>query len=118
MARNGYLHRRRKALRERALRMNKVRWEEDRRRRDEDTPERMRQIEEVRVENLPRTEGDVLGRLEWVDSRTGRARRWVVRIGARADQVTLETPCGKRTGSHGWAWMMDHLRGFLCGRKG
>jgi hypothetical protein len=40
-----------------------------------------------------------------------------VRIGDRADRVTLHAPDGRSTKSHGWAWVMDHLRGFLCGSK-
>lgn len=79
--------------------------------------ERIREMEEWDVQNLPRKTGDTLGCLQWNDFRTGKVRRWTVRIGARMDQVTLHSPDGRFTQSHGWSWVMDHLRGFLCGRK-
>lgn len=69
------------------------------------------------VQNLPRKTGDPLGCLQWTDFRTGRVRRWTVRIGDRIDRVTLHCPDGRQTASHGWSWIMTHLRGFLCGRK-
>jgi hypothetical protein len=77
----------------------------------------MREMEEIEVLNLPLKKGDAIGCLQWRDFRTGRVRRWVVRIGDRSDRVTLECPSGKATASHGWTWVMDHLRGFLCGSK-
>lgn len=81
------------------------------------TPEVLREIAEIEVQNLPRKPGDALGCLQWTDFRTGRVRRWTVRIGDRIDRITLETPDGRKTASHGWTWAMDHLRGFLAGRK-
>lgn len=79
--------------------------------------ERIRELAEIEAQNLPRSRGDALGCLEWRDFRTGKVRRWVVRIGARIDQITLETPDGRKTASHGWTWALDHLRGFLAGTK-
>lgn len=102
---------------ETSARANKARWDADRARRDAEAPEIARHLEEIEVENLPRRQGDALGCLQWQDFRTGKVRRWVVRIGARIDQVTLEVPGGKPTLSHGWTWVMDHLRGYLAGRK-
>ncbi len=93
-----------------------VRWQRDRERRDAEEPVRMRALAEIEAMNLPRKQGDALGCLQWTDFRTGRVRRWVVRIGNRADRVTLES-ADRQTGSHGWTWVMDHLRGFLAGRK-
>jgi len=61
--------------------------------------------------------GDALGCLQWHDFRTGRVRRWTVLRGDRLDRVVLRSPDGRQTGTHGWTWVMDHLRGFLCGRK-
>lgn len=29
---------------------------------------------------------------------------------------TMESPNGRKTGSHGWSWALDHLRGLLAGR--
>lgn len=81
------------------------------------TPEYLRDMEEIEIANLPRKKGDALGSLQWTDFRTGKVRRWTVRIGARRDQITLHSPDGRGTGSHGWSWVMDHLRGYLAGTK-
>lgn len=64
----------------------------------------------VAVENLPRTAGDVLGVMQWTCARSGRVRRWVVRIGDRADRITVEAPGEQPTRSHGWAWFLAMLR--------
>jgi hypothetical protein len=79
--------------------------------------ERTREIEEWHVQNLPRKTGDAIGCLQWTEFGTGKVRRWTVRIGDRIDRITLESPDGRKTGSHGWSWALDHLRGFLAGRK-
>ena len=115
--RRSYTRRKINALRERGKRMAETRWKLDRARRDAEMPERIREIAEIEAENLPRKQGDALGTMQWTDFRTGKVRRWTVRIGDRIDRVTLESPAGKRTSSHGWTWIMDHLRGFLAGRK-
>lgn len=86
-------------------------------RRMVDAPARLRELAEIETQNLPRKQGDPLGALQWHDFRTGKVRRWVVRIGDRIDSVTLESPDGRKTASHGWSWALDHLRGFLCGTK-
>ena len=78
-----------------------------------DLHERVRELEEIEIQNLPRQTGDALGCLQWTDYRTGRARKWVVRIGARCDQITLELPGGKPSKSHGWAWALTKLRRHL-----
>ena len=78
-----------------------------------DLHERMRELEEIEVQNLPRRAGDALGCLQWTDYRTGRVRKWIVRIGSRRDQVTAHTPDGRTTLSHGWTWLMNHLRSKL-----
>ena len=88
-----------------------------RERRMADLPERLRELEEIEAQNLPRKQGDTLGCLQWTDHRTGKVRKWIVRIGDRRDRITLESTDGRKTGSHGWTWMLDHLRGFLAGRK-
>jgi hypothetical protein len=93
-----------------------VRWE--RARRSAECSAIERELAEVAVQNLPRREGDAIGCLQWADFRTGKVRRWVVRIGDRIDRVTLESSNGRRTRSHGWTWVMDRLRGYLAGRKG
>ena len=80
-------------------------------------PERLREMAEWDVQNLPRKQGDPLGSLQWVDFRTGKVRRWTVRIGARRDQITLHAPDGRSTKSTGWSWALAHLRGFLAGTK-
>jgi hypothetical protein len=106
-----------KASSERGKRMAAARWKLDRQRRDAEMPARIREIAEIELINLPRNQGDALGCLQWTDFRSGKVRRWIVRIGDRADRITLESPGGKPTRSHGWTWVLDHLRGFLCGRK-
>jgi len=98
------------ALREHGRRMAKARWSNDRARRDAEMPERIAEIRQIETENLPRSAGDVLGTLQWADARTGKVRRWVVRIGDRADQITVEFPGEKRSDSHGWAWFLSGLR--------
>lgn len=66
--------------------------------------------------SMPR-EGDAIGSLEYRCFRTGKVRRWTILKGDRADRVMLRNPDGRKTKSHGWTWVMDHLRGFLAGRK-
>ena len=120
LARNRRIRKRRGSCwtTESSRRANACRWRIDNEQRQAGEAERVRELAEMEVENLPRAEGDALGCLAWTDFRTGRVRRWVVRIGARVDQVTVEDGAGRRTGSHGWTWVLDHLRGFLAGRKG
>lgn len=79
-------------------------------RRMADLTERLREMEEIEVQNLPRSTGDALGCLTWIDYRTGQTRKLVIRIGARRDQITLESPGGKPSKSHGWAWALTKLR--------
>ena len=109
-----------KALSERGKRMAAARWKADRERRDAEMPERIRELEEIAIDNLPRQCGDALGCLQWSDFRTGKVRRWVVRVGDRRDRVTVEGPGKAASASHGWTWLMRCLRGHLCrygGRK-
>jgi hypothetical protein len=93
--------------------MNRARWKADGARRDAAMLERMRHMAEIEVENLPRKQGDALGCLQWTDFRSGKVRRWIVRIGDRIDRITLESPGGKPTISHGWTWVMTKLRSIL-----
>src|SRR6478609_9131592 len=92
--RGGYTQRRIKALSDRGKRMAEARWKADRARRDAGIAERIRELAEIEAQNLPRKQGDPLGCLQWTDFRTGKVRRWVVRIGDRCDRVTLEVPSG------------------------
>lgn len=92
---------------------NRARWDADRKRRDKEEPERLREMAEIHALNLPKAEGDLLGTLQWTEARTGKVLRWVVRIGDRSDRITLEAPGGKRTGSHGWTWALEKLRKYL-----
>jgi hypothetical protein len=52
-------------------------------RRMEHMAERLREMAEWDVQNLPRKQGDALGCLQWTDFGTGKVRRWTVRIGSR-----------------------------------
>ena len=85
--------------------------------REAGMPARIRELAEIEIMNLPRKQGDALGSLQWTDFRTGKVRRWIFRIGSLADQVTMHNPDGRGTASHGWTWIMDHLRGHLAGRR-
>ena len=67
--------------------------------------------------NPPLREGDAMGSLEWRDFRSGRVLRWTILRGDRVDRVILKHPDGRKTKSHGWTWVTDHLRGYFAGRK-
>lgn len=97
--------------------MNKARWDAVRAKQDAEMPERIRELAEIETENLPRKQGDALGCFQWTDFRTGKVRRWTVKIGQRADQITLHSPDGCDTGSHGWTWVMVKLRKHLTNRQ-
>lgn len=98
-------------------RANAARWAADRARRDAEEPARLRELAEIEAINLPRRPGDVIGCLQWTDYGTGRVRRWTVRRGDRSDRMTVHSPDGRATRSHGWTWILNHLRGFLAGTK-
>lgn len=102
---------------EKARKMGIASQASQRARRDADESERLRELAEIEIENLPRKEGDALGCLQWTDFRTGRVRRWTIRTGDRRDRITMQATDGRVTGSHGWAWVLTHLRPYLCGRK-
>ena len=112
-----YNQRKAKALSERNRQRALFRWKLERERRDAEEPARIREMAEMEIINLPRKQGDAIGCLQWADFSTGKVRRWTVRIGDRIDRITLESPDGRKTASHGWTWVLDHLRGFLAGRK-
>ena len=113
----GYTRHRINVLSERGKRMAEARWKLDRERRDAEIPERIRELAEIEAQNLPRKQGDPIGCLQWTDFRSGKVRRWTVRIGNRTDRITLHSPDERSTASHGWTWVMDHLRGYLADRK-
>ena len=110
----GYTARKINGLRDRGRKMAAARWSADRARLDAEEPERLMAMEEVSIQNLPHQLGDPLGCRQWTDYRTGRVRRWVIRIGDRADRVTIETPGNPPSKSHGWSWVMTKLRAHLC----
>lgn len=111
---SSYTRRRINALRERGKRMAEARWKADRERRDAEMPQRIRAIAEIETINLPRRQGDALGCLQWTDFRTGKVRRWTVRIGCRRDRITVEAPGAKPSASHGWTWFLTQLRKHTC----
>jgi hypothetical protein len=73
-----------------------------------------RALAEIEIENLPRRQGDALGCLQWTDFRSGKVRRWTVRIGDRLDRITIEAPGCKPSPSHGWTWFLVMLRKRIC----
>lgn len=93
--------------------MNRARWDADRARRDAEAPARMRELAIIEAENLPRRAGHHLGTLEWHDAATGQTRRWVVRIGKRVDQITIEAPGLNPSRSMGWSQFLTMLRKHL-----
>ena len=95
--------------------MARARWAAERARIEALRPEIEARLAEIRAWNLPKAEGDYLGTLQWTEARTGKVRRWVVRIGDRAGRITVEAPGGKKSGSHGWTWFMTKLRSCLSG---
>jgi len=72
-----------------------------------------RALAEIEIENLPRRQGDSVGCLQWQDFRTGKVRRWTVRIGDRIDRITVESPGDNPSPSHGWTWFLTQLRKHL-----
>jgi hypothetical protein len=108
-----YTRRKIKALRERGKRMAAARWAKDRARREAEMPDRIRELAEIEIENLPRRQGDALGCLQWTDYRSGKVRRWVLRIGDRSDRFTVEIPGGQPGKSRGWTSLLARLRHHL-----
>jgi hypothetical protein len=109
-----YNSKRLNAIREKAQAMARARWAKDRARRDADQPTRERELAIIEAENLPRRQGDMLGFLQWTDARTGQTRRWTIRIGDRADRLTIEAPGQLPSASHGWTWILNKLRSKLA----
>lgn len=95
--------------------MARARWAAERARVDALRPEIEAHLAEIHAWNLPKAEGDLLGTLQWTEARTGKVRRWYVRIGDRVDRITVEAPGGNRSGSHGWTWFLAKLRACLSG---
>ena len=112
MTRNRFIRKRRGTswTSESSKRANRARWEADRARRDDEESERIREMMEIRAMNYPHNPGDVLGILQWVDAYDGKVRRWVVRIGERRDQITLEFPGQDRSRSTGWSSGLVQIR--------
>lgn len=109
-----YNRRKHNAMREKGKRMAAARWQAERARQNAEMPARIRELEGISIQNLPHRRGDPLGFLQWTDFRTGRVRRWIVRIGDRIDRVTIETPGNPPSKSHGWTWFTEKIRAHLC----
>jgi len=114
---NNYTRRRINALRERGRRMAEARWKLDRERIDAEMPDRIRELAEIEIENLPRKPGDPLGCLQWHDFRTGKVTKRVIEIGDRVDRICIRKPDGTRSRSHGWTWFLEHFRKAVCQHK-
>ena len=83
--------------------------------RNLETPDRIRELEEIEVQNFPRKQGDAVGCLQYHDFATGKIYRWVVEIGDRADRRVFRSPDGRRGRSAGWAWLFRCVRMVLLG---
>jgi len=112
MTRNYWKHKRRLAS-ERGRKMGIASQRIQRERRMADMPARLRALEEIEIQNLPYKQGDALGCMQWTDFRTGKVRRWIVRIGDRSDRITVESPGTSKSPSHGWTWFLTQLRKHL-----
>lgn len=100
---------------ESSARANKARWDAERARRDAEMPERILEQQEIEIRNLPRKQGDAVGCLQYHDFATGKITRWVVEIGDRTDRRVLRTPDGRRSKSHGWAFLFRCVRMVILG---
>ena len=103
-----------KALSERGKKMAEARWKRERERRNAEMPERMAVLEEMTVLNLPRSQGDLLGTLQWTDQASGKVRRWQIRLGDRRDRICFVAASGKLSRSCGWSHFLTKLRKHLC----
>ena len=112
MTRMRFMHKTRKSkqLRDRARKTANARWDKAR-------AEQEPILAAIESENLPRNPGDMVGALQWTDAATGKSRRWVVRMANRRGQITIESPGGKPTNPHGWAWVMTRLRSAIVKNK-
>jgi len=98
---------------ESSARANATRWKLDRERRDEELPDRIRELAAF----PPIKPGDVIGSLEYRNHRSGQISRWAVLRGDRVDRVMIRTPDGRTSKSHGWTDILKTLRGVFAGTK-
>lgn len=69
--------------------------------------------DEPQLVRVPR--GEYLGTLEW-HAADGRVRRWVIRQGARANNITVRSliaGASNRLLPRTWTWLLDGLRRVL-----
>lgn len=104
-----------KALSEKGRKMARARWDRENARRNAEMPDRIRELAELEIENLPHREGDPTGCLQYHDFRTGKIYRWTIRIGDRIDRRTMHAPDGRATKSHGLTWIFRALASKLQG---
>ena len=68
-----------------------------------------------RLANPPPSSGDAIGSLEWRNFQTGKVTRWTVLRGNRCNNYQLRTPDGRKSMSHGLAWLLAKVRHvILC----
>jgi len=92
--------------RNRSAKMNKARWNADRKRRDAGEAERVAEMEFRRVIGEEPTEpGQFLGALSWQGA-DGLKRKWVIRRGQSRNRITIDGIAKE----HGWSWLFDRLR--------
>lgn len=63
----------------------------------------------------PLLKGDVIGRIEFQDFRSGTIRRWSVCRGNRTNNYTLRSPDGRESKPHGMSWILERVRKVILG---
>jgi hypothetical protein len=104
-----------KAASERGKRMAVSRWAKDRARRDAEMPERIRELAEIEIQNMPHRPVGAVGCLQYHDFATGKVARWTVEIGDRSDRRVLRSPDGRRSRSSGWSFLLRCVRMVILG---
>lgn len=66
--------------------------------------------------NQPPVTGDAIGSIELRSFGTGTVSRWTLLRGTRRNNYILRTPDGRRSQSHGMAWMMTKIRRVILRR--
>lgn len=88
----------------------KIRWAQERARKDLEEPARKMEMELARVIGEgPIALGQYVGTLQWSDN-SGKVRRWIVRRGMRSGQIIIDGVAQPKTTT----WLLDRLRRHLA----